>query len=266
MPIDLILIAAAVGVLAGVVSGLFGVGGGTVLVPLFLVLFVGTDIPIEYIMHFAVGSAFVAVLGNSLMSGRQHFKRGAVSFDVIYWAAPSLFAGVVIGAWIAAIVSSQTLVYLFSGFMLFTAFRMWRKVPPSNEEPNLGVSFPRVAVATIMGGVSAFFGIGGGALMVPWFNSIGLSAHSSVGTSGALGAAVALGGVLGFWVFGSMPSVSVDYATGFIYWPIAIPVLISSSIAVKYGVSLAHKMSPLILKRLFSAYLVLVAGTLVGVF
>ena len=67
MPIDLILIAAAVGVLAGGVSGLFGVGGGTVLVPLFLVLFVGTDIPIEYIMHFAVGSAFVAVLGNPFM-------------------------------------------------------------------------------------------------------------------------------------------------------------------------------------------------------
>ena len=210
MPIDLILIATAVGLLAGGVSGLFGVGGGTVLVPLFLVLFVGTDVPAEYIMHFAVGSAFVAVLGNSIMSGRQHFKRGAVSIEVIQWAAPSLFVGVVVGAWIAAIVSSQTLVYLFAGFMLFTAFRMWRKVPVATEEPNLGASFFRVLIASTMGGISAFFGIGGGALMVPWFNSIGLSAHSSVGTSGALGAAVALGGVLGFWVFGSMPSVSVD--------------------------------------------------------
>jgi hypothetical protein len=255
------------GAFAGFVSGLFGVGGGTVMVPALVFVLLGLGVDAAVVMQVAVGTSFALICFNSVSSARQHSKRNAVNWQVAKWAAPSLILGVTIGSFAASEVNSRWLILLFAAFLLLVAAQMASNWSPRRHASKDSSAFSLGGATSTFGfgWLSSLFGIGGGALMVPWLNYRGLTAHESVGTAAACGVPIALSGTLSYGYFGYGEVANLSYSLGFIYFPAVLGMLLTSTLTVPLGVALAHRFNPSKLKKSFAAYLVFVVAALLGV-
>src|SRR5210317_952026 len=114
----------ATGFVAGVMAGLFGIGGGIVIVPVleFTLSLIGVDPAIR--MHVAVGTSLATIIPTSISSARAHHQRGAVDLDIVKRWAAFVLIGALIGAWIAAQVHSDVLAGVFATLALLVAFKM----------------------------------------------------------------------------------------------------------------------------------------------
>jgi len=195
---DWILLALAMlatGCVAGVLAGLFGIGGGIVIVPVLEVVlgFVGVDPAIR--MHVAVATSLATIIPTSISSARAHHRRGAVDVEIVKRWAIFVLVGALLGAWIASQVHSRVLAVVFATLALLVAAKM--VLLP--ESRNLTNGVPRapwvVAIPTAIGCFSSMMGIGGGTFSVMTLTLFNVPIHRAVGTA-ALFAAYALGGGL----------------------------------------------------------------------
>ena len=99
----------ATGAVAGVLAGLFGIGGGIVIVPVLETAlgFIGVDPAIR--MHVAVGTSLATIVPTSISSARAHHQRGAVNIDIVKRWAVFVLVGALLGAWIASLVHSRAI-------------------------------------------------------------------------------------------------------------------------------------------------------------
>ena len=150
-----------IGMLAGFMAGLFGVGGGAVIVPILIYLFAAQGFPTEHLIHTAIGTSFAIVVLTSLGSVRAHHQLGNVSWRIFRDMLPGLLIGVVFGGWIAAGISSVRLQIAVGVFFMLISLQMF-----FGYRPTAILQLPgRAALAGVgfvIGGISAFFGIGGG--------------------------------------------------------------------------------------------------------
>jgi len=263
--LDLLLLV-VVGAFSGLVSGLFGVGGGTVLVPALAIALVGFGAPDDKVLQFAIGTSFCIIAINSLIAARAHLKRGAGSVAVAKWVIPLVSIGVIAGTWIAVRMPSSALLLIFSIFLFLIALQMGSGWQPHSDvaAPNDKMNFGGAGAATIIGFVSAFFGIAGGSMLVPWLTMRGFSAHQAVATSSLSGIGLSLLGALSYG-FAVAPQLNLGPQLGFVLaGAVAIAVVLSYPFT-QLGVALAHRLSAKLLKRIFAIYLLLVIAVLNGV-
>jgi uncharacterized membrane protein YfcA len=248
----------ATGLATGLLAGLFGVGGGVIIVPSLLLVFTQTGMAPEWIPHLAVGTSLAVIVVTGATSAYAHHRHGAVRWDLVLAMAP----GIVIGAWggaaIAGLLPDLWLKRLFAVFLLFVGVRMLTRQSggtPGNPPRQAGM----LAAGAGIGALSALVGIGGGTMTVPFLGRIGVDMRRAVATSAACGVPIALAGALGFMVTGwgraGLPAAS----TGFVYWPAVVGILLSSVPAAPLGAHLAHRLPVALLKRVFGS-LVLVIG------
>lgn len=242
------------GVLVGVIAGLFGVGGGLIIVPLLVFIFHGQGIATELTMHLAIGTSLATIMVTSLSSVRAHHRHGAVLWPVFRRLAPGIVAGTLLGSYIVDQLPNAALRVIFGVFELLVAAQMGFGVQaaPHRQLPGwAGMSLAGV----IIGKVSAIIGIGGGTLSVPFLTWCNITIRRAVATSAACGLPIAVAGTLGFIVMGWNAPALPAWSTGYIYWPAFAGIAAASVLFAPLGAKLAHTLPAEKLKRYFAIFL-----------
>lgn len=262
----LVLIAAmlAAGCAAGVLAGLFGIGGGIVIVPVLeLILgFLGIDPAIR--MHIAVATSLAVIVPTSISSARAHHKKGAVDLGIVrsWWFF--ILAGSVFGAWLASQFHSRVLAAVFATLALLVALKLMF-VP---ERASLTERMPKNplvnVIPTVIGTLSAMMGIGGGTFSVMTLTLFNVPIHRAVGTASLLGLFIALPGAIAFiaagWNDPRVPAGSLGYVSMVGFACIAPTTVLCAPL----GAKIAHSFSANKLKILFGLFLAVAAVRMFG--
>lgn len=248
-----------IGAIAGFAAGLFGVGGGLIIVPILYVVFTQMGYDHDVIMHLALGTSLATIMVTSVSSLMAHNKNGAVLWDVFKNLVPGLIVGSFLGAGIASLLSGANLQLIIGTFALWVAFKMFKGAHIAVDQTKKLPSAPmQILAGGGIGIASAIFGIGGGSLTVPYLNKHGVIIQKAVGTSAACGLPIAIAGALGFMLFGVKEQSSIPNSIGFVHIYAFIGISVMSFITAKLGAKLAHALSPVMLKKCFSGLLTVV--------
>jgi len=271
VPLDQLLalmgVLAVVGLGAGFIAGMFGIGGGVVIVPALYFALGGLGVEEAVRMHCAVATSLAVIIVTSLRSVRAHHSRGAVDMGLLKGFVPWIVAGALIGALVARWVPGNLLTGLFGATAILVAARMAFFPNPRPLWNGVPTGPARAATGTGMGLLSSWMGIGGGIFGVILLTLSGRPLHQAVGTAAGFGAAIGLPGALGFIIGGlgveGLPPLSLGYVNlaGFAL------IAALAAITTPFGAKVAHALSQQLLSRIFAAVLaVLGIRMLVGAF
>jgi uncharacterized membrane protein YfcA len=250
---------AAAGVVSGVLAGLFGVGGGAILVPVFFQVFglLGVDDAVR--MHLSVGTSTAIIVPTSVRSFLAHYRRGIVDTALLRNWILAIPLGAILATVIAAYVSSETLRLIFAIIALAVALRMifnrasWRL---GTELPKNPVKW---VVGVVIGVLSGLMGVGGGVLNNTFMTLYNRPIHQAIATSAGVGVLISIPGLFGYiWAGWGEPGLP-PLSTGFINW-IAVALIIPVSLLVApLGVRLAHALDRRQLEAGFGIFMILIA-------
>ena len=255
----ILIIYLAVGVLVGLLAGLLGIGGGTVIVPILDMTLPMQNIEFAVIHHMALATSMSNIMFTSVTSARSHSKRGTVRWDVVKGMTPGLLLGTLAGTFIVAGIPTAPLKVIFCVFLTYTAVQMLLDIKPKAAYHLPGMLGLSLAGAFI-GIVASFVGIGGGVLIIPFLTMCNVPMINAIGASAALGFPIALAGTIGFIYNGWGNPALPDYSLGFVYLPALAGLVIASMLATPYGVKLSHTMPVKTLKRCFAVLLFAMVG------
>lgn len=259
---DLVWFVAALaiaGLFAGFIGGLFGLGGGVVLVPALYAVFSALGVDEAVRMHVAIATSLSTIISTAWRSLSTHMKAGAVDFDILTRWGPWITLGALIGAGIAGFSDTHALLIVFGIGLLVAAVQMglgrpdWRLL----TEPPRGVA--GAGVAGSIGVVSAMMGIGGGTFGVPVMTLCGVPIHRAVATASGFGAAIALPAALGYVVTGWGREGLPPWSLGYVSLPGFVILALLTAITAPIGARLAHRLPQAQLKRAFAVLLALLA-------
>ncbi|SHN72128.1 sulfite exporter TauE/SafE family protein [Desulfovibrio litoralis] len=246
------------GAFAGILAGLFGVGGGIVIVPLVSMVLVSQGVTPDHIMHIAIGTSLASIMFTSISSFMSHHKRGAVLWSLVFTIAPGILIGTLLGSYIASYLSPTFLKTFFAIFLLYVATQMLLNFKPKGER-----TLPKMIGTSLIGGligvVSSLVGIGGGTLSVPFMLWCNIPMPKAVGTSAAIGFPIAVSGALGYVLTGLSVSDLPPYSFGYVYIPALLGLVATSMLTAPIGVKLAHSLPVPKLKKMFSILLYIMA-------
>lgn len=247
-----------VGVVAGFLAGLLGVGGGMVIVPALLYVFHLIDLPSTFEQHLAVGTSLATIMFTAISSLKAHHAKGAVRWSLVKAITPGIVIGTFAGAQLAGQVSAVALKWFFVAFAYAIAAQMLADFKPKASRDLPGVAGTN-AVGGVIGVLSSWVGIGGGSLSVPFMTLCNVPVKEAIGTSAAIGFPLAMAGAAGFVVSGwshDLPAGSF----GFVYLPALAGIVLASFPMAKVGAAVAHRLPVPVLKKIFAALLIVLAS------
>lgn len=256
--LTIIVIYLILGLGAGILSGLLGVGGGLVIVPMLVASLSWQNIPDQFIMHLALGTSMATIIFTSVSSSMAHHRRGAVHWPIVRRVILGILIGTFLGSCLAARLSGPLLKGFFVVFLYFVATQMItnKKPKPSRQIPGNAGMF---GVGNVIGGISSLVGIGGGTLSVPFMMWCNIPVHEAIGTSAAIGFPIAIAGTLGYIYNGIHTAGLPAYSFGYIYLPALAGIVSASVLTAPLGVRLAHSLPVSKLKKVFAVLLLVVA-------
>jgi uncharacterized membrane protein YfcA len=256
----LVLLILCGGILVGLLSGLFGIGGGAVIVPVLFEVFRVLGVPDDLRFQACIGTSLAIIVPTTIRSYLAHKARGAVLEEVVrIWRVPSL-VGVAVGALAAAFAPSAVFKITFAIFAAFIAVRMLA----GGDRWSLGKDLPGRGVLNFFGFltglVSSLVGVSGGAISNAVITLYGRSMQQAVATSAGVGVPITIAGTLGYIIagwkhMGELPPLSVGYVS-LIGVALMAPV---SSYTASFGVRLAHWLPRRNLEIAFGLFLLVVS-------
>ncbi|SDW49792.1 sulfite exporter TauE/SafE family protein [Roseicitreum antarcticum] len=257
--IPLVLALAATGAVAGILSGLLGVGGGIVVVPVLFWVFAVLGYPADLGMQVAVGTSLVTVALTAFTAARSHHKRGSVDMKIVRRWAPWMALGALCGGTVAGLVKGDFLLVVFGSVALLVA---WNMALPRTRL--LAESLPlRTGAQPLMAGgvgfVSSMMGIGSGTLGVPLLTAFSVPVHRAVGTAAALGLVIGVPGALAMVITGLGVDGRPQFSVGYINLIAVLLIMPLSILFAPLGTRLAHALEPVWIKRAFALFLCLTA-------
>lgn len=242
------------GGLAGLLAGLFGIGGGIVIVPVLVLSFTAQGFDPAVLTHMAVGTSLATIVFTSINSILTHHRKGAVLWPIALWMSLGILLGVCLGTVTAAAIKGPVLQKIIGVFALLIALQMALDLKP---KANRDVPGPRglSVVGAVIGWASAIFGIGGGSLTVPYLVWRRVSMPQAVATAAACGFPIAVAGAVSFIWVGWSEAPLPPWSWGFVYLPAVLGIAATSMYSARMGALLAHRLPPLLLKRLFALLL-----------
>jgi len=247
----------ALGAIAGILAGLFGIGGGVIVVPALVLAFTLQGLQPEIVFYMAIATSLANIIFTSLGAICVHHKKAAIEWYLVKPIAVGMLGGAFIGVNTALTIPAIYLQASFGAFAIFLSLRMMF-LASSTGKLSLPGPLLLAVTGTFIGWVSALFGIGGGNLLVTWLSNRGLVMQKAVATASACGFAIALAGALSNAVLGWHDVLLPAYSLGYIYLP-ALPGLVSISfVSASYGSKIAHRLSAHMLRRMFAWMLLLV--------
>jgi uncharacterized membrane protein YfcA len=259
---DLALFVAALagaGLFAGFIGGLFGIGGGVVIVPVLYLVLTALGVDEAVRMHIAVGTSLSTIISTSWRSLATHTKAGAVDYAVLKAWAPWITLGALIGSALAGLANTEALLIVFGGGLLLVAAQMGFANPNWRMFSELPGGAVRASIAGAIGLLSAMMGIGGGAFGVTVMTLCGRPIHQAVATASGFGAAIAAPAAIGYVLAGWGREGLSPWSMGFVSVPGFIMLAVLTAITAPIGARLAHRLPQLTLKRAFALLLALVA-------
>jgi len=243
------------GGITGIFAGLFGIGGGGIMVPVLTFIFAKLAFPTEHIVHMALATSMAAIVPTAIASLRAHHNRDAVLWSFVLKITPGILFGTFAGTFLATYLAAKPLAIFFSCFMAVVSLQVVvdRKAKPSRQLPG---AFALTGVGSGIGGISALVAIGGGTLTVPFLTWCNVALPVAIGTSAAVGLPIAFSGAVGYLINGWSIENLPEHSLGFIYWPAVIAMATASFFTAPLGAKLAHSLPLALLKKLFAILLI----------
>ncbi|WP_091508128.1 sulfite exporter TauE/SafE family protein [Microbulbifer yueqingensis] len=261
---ETLLVYLAVGAVAGTIAGLFGVGGGLIIVPALVLVFTARGIAPDILTHMAVATSLATIVVTSVSSIRTHHLKGAVDWRIFRVMVPGILLGSWLGGVTADLLPGPWLQLLIGVFAILIAAKMWLDGLRSAPLPEDGGRLPGAAGLTTAGGVigwaSAIFGIGGGSLTVPFLSRSHVQIQRAVATSAACGLPIAVAGAISFAIQGWGNPLLPPWSSGYVYWPAFLGIVLASALFARFGALLAHRLSPRMLKNCFGGLLFVIGA------
>ncbi len=269
--LELALLLVAVGTLSGFLAGVFGIGGGAILVPVFYECFRLAGVPLEVRMPLCIGTSLAVIIPTSIQSFRAHYARGAVDMEILkVWWLP-VIAGVIAGSVTARHAPER----LFKIVFVAVAWSAAARLLLARETWKFGDDLPRGPLMKIygffVGLLSTLMGIGGGLFSNLLMTFYGRPIHQAVATSSALAVLISIPGALGYvyagWPaatrFPNVVALQLPFAIGYVSLIGAVLVMPTSLLTAPLGVKAAHAMSKRTLEMAFGCYLFIVGSRFV---
>jgi len=246
------------GAVAGLIAGIFGLGGGIIIVPALIFTFTYLHFPSEVLTHLAVGTSLSTILFTSLSAIYVHHRKLAIDWSLAAQLSIGMLFGGLIGAYLAEFMSGVLLRRIFAFYSLSVALQMWFSWSPKAilTQPK---KFGCALLGCGIGMVSGLFGIAGGSLVVPILTLYRIKITQAIATSAVTGFPIALSGTIGYILMGWNNPALPENSVGYLYWPAMLGIIFSSTLFAKFGALLAHKLPPVKLKKMLSIVLLLVA-------
>jgi len=246
------------GVFTGLISGLFGVGGGIILVPALLYVFDELGYSESFTTHMAIGTSLAIIVPTTITSAWSYYKRGSVNIILFYKLGVPVAISSILGTFLAGILSGESLKLIFAVMIILIALNLLRE-----KEIILGKTLPHLpkvwGVVGLIGFLSSMMGIGGGAFFITYLTSYNFQLLSAVGTSASLGLMISLPGAIGYiiggWNLTNLPPLSFGYFN-FLGFICVIP---TTMIMAPQGAKLAHFLDKKILKKIFAIFLLVMS-------
>ncbi|QWG13488.1 sulfite exporter TauE/SafE family protein [Bradyrhizobium sediminis] len=268
---ELALLLVAVGALSGFLAGIFGIGGGAILVPVFYESFRLAGVPLEVRMPLCIGTSLAIIIPTSIRSYRAHYARGAVDIAILRtWWLP-IVTGVIAGSVTARYAPER----LFKIVFVMVAWSAAARLLLSRETWKFGDDLPRGPLMKLygffVGLLSTLMGIGGGLFSNLLMTFYGRPIHQAVATSSALAVLISIPGAIGYIYAGwpaamrypEVAALQLPFAIGYVSLIGAVLVMPTSLLTAPLGVKAAHAMSKRTLEMAFGTYLFLVGGRFV---
>jgi uncharacterized membrane protein YfcA len=244
--IEWILLFLLLGCFVGFMAGLLGIGGGGIMVPVLTSMFLLQGVPVENVVHLALGTSMASIITTSISSLRAHHLKAAVIWPIVRSMTP----GIVVGTFVATI--------FFSMFMAYVAIQMCiNKMPKAGR--NLSSNTELLIAGSGIGAISAIVSIGGGSLTVPYLIRLNVDIKKAIGTSAAIGLPISIAGTLGYVINGWETYSMGSYTFGYVYFPAVLLISATSFFTAPFGAKLAHKLNISTLKKIFAVLLIILS-------
>ena len=266
--IELALLLIAVGALSGFMAGLFGIGGGAILVPVFYECFRLVGVPLEVRMPLCIGTSLAIIIPTSIASFRAHYKRGAVDMDILRrWWLP-----IVIGVLAGSVTARYAPERLFKVVFVMVAWFAAARLLLARDNWKLGDEVPTGPLMRVygffVGLLSTLMGVGGGLFANLLMTFYGRPIHQAVATSSALAVLISIPGAFGYiyagWPaaarFPDVAALQLPFALGYVSLIGALLVMPTTLVTAPLGVKVAHALPKRTLEMAFGAYMFIVGG------
>ena len=242
------------GAFVGFSAGLFGIGGGLVLVPVLSFLFEAQHLGGAQNLHLALGTSMAAILYTAASSAYTHYTHGAVNMAIVRDMTPGLLFGTLLGALFASSAPQFYLAVFFALFVYFSAAQMLFGLKPKATRQLPG-RIGLTLTGSFIGAISSLVSIGGGALSVPFMLWHNIPFKQAIGTSAALGFPIAVGGTIGYVVTGLALHTLPAGTLGFVYLPALLMLVFGSAFTTPLGAKATHSLPLKPLRRGFAILL-----------
>lgn len=263
---DILTLLAAVlaaGLIGGVIAGLFGVGGGTVIVPALFYAFSVLGLGGESNLHVAIGTSLMTIVATAWRSLGAHRAHGAVDEQVLRTWTPWVGFGALVGAGIAGFTSMEGLAIVYGVCLLLVSAQMGLMPERFTLAKDLPTGWPRRGLGTGIGLFSAMMGVGGGSFGGMLMTLCGRPIHQAVATASGFGIAIGLAATVGFVVFGWDAPGRPPLSLGYVNVPAAVVMALLTTLVAPWGAQLAHRLDKRMLRKAFAVYLLITAGSVV---
>lgn len=261
---SILAILALAGCVAGLLAGLFGIGGGLVVVPVMFFVLQSLGVAAELAMPIAVSTSLATIVPTAISSVRAHQRLNNVDWQLVKRLAPGLLAGVFVGSQLIAHLRSEGFVVFFGLFLLAIAANIiWR----GNRKPYLSelpVRWVQALVAALVGAVSAVAGVGGGALGVPLLTAASVPVHRAIGSCAAFGLLISSLGVISIVLASDTPVDAPQGTWRLVYLPGLMALVPLTVLLAPWGAALGKKISPQLLRKLFAGVLILTSARMLA--
>ncbi|HWV15772.1 MAG TPA: sulfite exporter TauE/SafE family protein [Cellvibrio sp.] len=239
------------GTLVGFMAGLLGVGGGGILVPLLVSLFNYQGIGGDKVLPMALATALASMIITAAASTRAHAARGLVAWPIVRSMAPGIVLGAAFTSIIAGRLNSTYIAVFFVVFMAMVSVQMLVNWQPRASAKPAGAA-GLFLVGGGIGAVSALAAVGGGFLAIAYMTYKKVEIKKAIGSSAAIGLAIAIAGTLGYMFSGWSVELKGSYTLGFVYLPAFFLIATSSLLAAPYGARWAQRLPGSHLRKIFA--------------
>ena len=258
--LSFILLCLLVGAVAGFFAGLFGIGGGLLIVPVLVYLLPMVGVPEPLLMSTALGTSFATIVITGFSSAQRHHKLGNIVWSAVKILAPSIMVSVFICGFFIGKLDRDISSKLFACLVVYLAVKMVLSIKPKTNK----TVKPLTTQSSIIGGIligmaSSAAGIGGGGFIVPFLNSRGIDMKKAIGSSAFCGMLLGTSGMFSFMLSGWGNAAMPEYSLGYIYFPAVLCITATSFFTSKLGATATSKLPVPTLKKGFALLLITIA-------
>ena len=252
------------GLLAGFLAGLLGIGGGIIIVPALLFLFKAFHIGLKSPMHLVIGTSLASMIFTTLSSSFSQFKKHNIDFSILKPLGGAALLGAVLGVFTATLLPSTLLKIFFGILECSIAFHFITEKKNINHKYNLKKPLPLFILSLFSIGISFFLtilGISGGVLIVPLLNYFRFPLKKAIGISSALSFIITLTGSVAFALMNKKGLATERM--GLIYIPAFVSISIAAIVSAPLGVKISHVLTVETLKKIFGCLLLVLGLSMV---